>query len=68
MFSDTVAGAKASAMVYSLMLTCRTCGVEPYAYLLYVLTELPQRETGADISDLLPFDFAQRQTALPPPA
>jgi len=25
LFSDTVAGAKASAMVYSLMLTCRAC-------------------------------------------
>ena len=60
--SDTVAGAKASATVYSLMLTCRACGVEPYAYLLHVLTELPQRALGADISDLLPFNYAKRQT------
>ena len=30
MFSDTVAGAKASATIYSLMLTCRACNVEPY--------------------------------------
>lgn len=29
LFSNTVAGAKASAIVYSLMLTCRACGVEP---------------------------------------
>ncbi len=48
-------------MVYSLMLTCRACGVEPYTYLLHVLTELPQRAPGADISDLLPFNFAKRQ-------
>jgi transposase len=61
LFSDTVAGAKASATVYSLMLTCRACGVEPYTYLLHVLTELPQRAPGADISDLLPFNFAKRQ-------
>jgi transposase len=27
LFSDTVAGAKASAVVYSLMLTCRACGI-----------------------------------------
>ena len=60
MYSDTVAGAKASATVYSLMLTCRACGVEPYAYLLHVLTELPQRSPDADISDLLPFNFAKR--------
>ncbi|UIF84555.1 IS66 family transposase [Cupriavidus necator] len=63
LFADTVAGAKASAMLYSLMLTCRACDVEPYAYLLHVLTELPQREPDADISDLLPFNFARRQTA-----
>lgn len=60
LFSDTVAGAKASAAVYSLMLTCRACGVEPYAYLLHVLTELPQRAPDADISDLLPFNFEKR--------
>jgi transposase len=65
LFSDTVAGAKASAMVYSLMLTCRACNVEPYAYLLHVLTELPQRAPDADISDLLPFNFARRQTVRP---
>ncbi len=58
LFSDTVAGAKASAVIYSLMLTCRACGVEPYAYLRHVLTELPQRAPHADISDLLPFNCA----------
>ena len=58
---DTVAGAKASAMVYSLVLTCRACGVEPYGYLLHVLTELPQRSPDDDISDLLPFNYAKRQ-------
>jgi hypothetical protein len=68
LFADTVAGAKASAMIYSLMLTCRACNVEPYAYLLHVLTELPQRAPGADIGDLLPFNFARQQTATPPPA
>ncbi|PND65987.1 IS66 family transposase, partial [Escherichia coli] len=51
-------GAQASAVIYSLMLTCRACGVEPYAYLLYVLTELPRRAAGAEVSDLLPFNYA----------
>jgi transposase len=62
LFSDTVAGAKASAIVYSLVLTCRACNVEPYAYLHHVLNELPQRAPGADIGDLLPFNFAKRVT------
>jgi transposase len=66
LFADTVNGAKASATIYSLMLTCRACGVEPYEYLLHVLTELPQRAPDADITDLLPFAFARRQTAMPP--
>ena len=59
LFSDTVDGARASAVVYSLMLTCRACGIEPLAYLRHVLTELPQRGDTADISDLLPFNFAK---------
>jgi transposase len=59
MFSGTVAGAKASAMIYSLMLTCRACNVEPYAYLVRVLSELPQRASDADVSDLLPFNFSK---------
>jgi len=48
-------------MVYSLMLTCRASGVEPHAWLLHVLTELPQRAPDADITDLLPFNYAKRQ-------
>ncbi len=33
------------------------CDVEPYAYLRHVLTELPKHQPGADIADLLPFNF-----------
>uniref|UniRef100_UPI001B8BD4AB IS66 family transposase n=1 Tax=Collimonas antrihumi TaxID=1940615 RepID=UPI001B8BD4AB len=57
LFCDTVAGARASAIVYSLMLTCRACNVEPYSYLCHVLAELPQRQPDADVMDLLPFNF-----------
>jgi hypothetical protein len=42
--------------MYSLMLTCRACGVEPYAYLRHVFTALPQRQPGRDLTDLLPFN------------
>jgi transposase len=62
MFSDTVAGANASAIIYSIMLTCRACNIEPYSYLRHVFTEMPQRPLDADITDLLPFNF-QPQTA-----
>ncbi|MHB9841716.1 IS66 family transposase [Paraburkholderia terrae] len=63
LFSDTVDGAKASATIYSLVLTCRACGVEPYDYLLHVLKELPQRPPDADVTDLLPFNYARQQQA-----
>jgi transposase len=47
-------------VIYSLMLTCRACGVEPYAWLRHVLTELPLRTPDADIEDLMPFNFGER--------
>ncbi|PIL41903.1 hypothetical protein CR105_27220 [Massilia eurypsychrophila] len=60
LFSDSVPGADASAVIYSLMLTCRACNVEPYAWLRHVLTELPKRQAGDDVTDLLPFNHANR--------
>lgn len=57
---DAVEGANASAVVYSLMLTCRACGVEPLAWLRYVLSELPQRAVNTDITDLLPSTSPKR--------
>ena len=56
--SATADGAKASAVVYSLMLTCRACGVDPLTWLRHVLIELPQRDEAAKIDDLLPFNYA----------
>ena len=55
-------------MVYSLMLTCRACNVEPYAYLVHVLTELPQRTPNADVIDLMSFNFAKLTAAERNPA
>ncbi|WP_352633037.1 transposase [Mesorhizobium sp. M0496] len=63
LFSDTVDGAKASAIVYSLMLTCRACGIEPLAWLRHVLTQLPQRPENGAIDDLLPFNFLKAAAA-----
>jgi transposase len=60
LFCDTPDGARASAVIYSLMLTCRACGVEPLAWLRHVLTELPQRPQDANIDDLLPFNFKKQ--------
>lgn len=54
LFSDTVAGAQASAMIYSILQTARGNGLEPYAYMRHLLAELPQRQTAEQIEKLLP--------------
>ena len=40
LFSDTVKGAKSSAIIYSLIETAKANGVEPYVYLTLVLTDM----------------------------
>jgi len=66
LFSDSVAGAKSSANLYSLIETARANGLEPYAYLRRVFTELPKAATIEDIEALLPARIDP--THLDPPA
>ena len=54
LFSASVKGVKASANLYSLIETAKANGLEPYAYLRRVFTELPQAETVEAIEALLP--------------
>ena len=54
LFADTVAGANASARLYSLIECAKANGLEPYAYLRHVFTELPKAQSLADIEALLP--------------
>ena len=61
MFSTSVDGANASANIYSLVETAKANGLEPYACLHEVLTELPAAKTVEDIERLLPFNQANAQ-------
>jgi hypothetical protein len=54
LFSDSVRGVNASANLYSLIETAKANGLEPYAYLRRVFTELPKAETVEAIEALLP--------------
>ncbi|MGH8325805.1 MAG: IS66 family transposase [Steroidobacteraceae bacterium] len=54
LFSDSVRGVKASANLYSLIETAKANGLEPYAYLRRVFTELPQAQTVEAVEALLP--------------
>lgn len=55
---DTVGGANASAIIYSIVETAKANDLNIYKYLKYLLTEIPQHmdETSTDfIEDLLPW-------------
>ena len=55
LFSDTVAGAQASANLYSLLQTCAANGIDGYAYLRALLSALPMAKTADDYEALLPW-------------
>jgi transposase len=57
LFSDTTAGAHASAVIYSLVETAKANGVEPYAWLRRVLRELPAAQTVEEVEALLPWNL-----------
>ena len=62
LFSDTPAGAQASARLYGLIETAKANGCEPYAYLRRVFTDLPKAKTLAEIEALLPWNVARPAT------
>jgi len=59
LFSASVKGVTASANLYSLIETAKANGLEPYAYLRYLFTELPKAETVDAIEALLPGSIAK---------
>ena len=55
---DTVAGARSSAIVYSIAETAKANHLKPYDYFEYLLTEIPKHLDDTDrtfLDDLLPW-------------
>lgn len=55
---DTVAGAKSSAIIYSIAETAKANHLKPYDYFEYLLTEIPKHLDDTDrsfLNDLLPW-------------
>lgn len=55
---DTIAGAKSSAIIYSIAETAKANHLKPYEYFEYLLTEIPRHMEEKDLSfceDLLPW-------------
>jgi transposase len=57
LFSDTQAGANASALIYSLVETAKANRIEPYLWLKRALDGLPTARTADDFEALLPWNF-----------
>jgi transposase len=56
LFVDSHIGATASANLYSIVMTCRANGVEPYAYLCHLFEEFPKADTAEQLEALLPWN------------
>ena len=57
---DTIAGAKSSAIIYSIAETAKANHLKPYDYFEYLLTEIPKHMEDKDLSfceDLLPWSL-----------
>ncbi len=61
LFSDSVRGVKASAILYSLIETAKANQLEPYTYLRRLFTELPKANTIEAIEALLPGNISAAQ-------
>ena len=62
LFADTVAGANASANLYSLIETCKANRIDPFGYLVNLFRLLPRAQTVDDFEALLPWRLAQPNT------
>jgi len=54
LFANTPRGAKASAVMYSIVETAKENDLVPYEYLAFLFRELPNRSQDADLVDFLP--------------
>ena len=59
LFSQTTAGAHASAVLYSIVETAKANGLEPQAYLNRLYTELPNIDSVDDFEKLLPWNLSR---------
>jgi len=63
LFANSVNGANAAAVIYSLVETCKAHDVDPYRWLRHTLATLPNVDTPQQIEALLPF-FFKKNTSL----
>jgi hypothetical protein len=64
LFSGNVAGAKASAAIHSFVQTATLNDLNPYEYLKYIFTKLPEAVTDEDLRKLLPFNLTNEDIVI----
>lgn len=64
LFADSVEGAEAAAIIYSLVETCKYHRVEPYDWFRYVLQTIPSCQTLEAFEALLPFNVDKKLLAI----
>ena len=65
LFAGTPEGARASALLYSLIETAKAHKLEPWAYLRHIFDRLPLASSLEDYEALLPWNLSQEQLAVP---
>jgi len=60
LFSNTVKGANASAVLYSLIEKAKANGLMPFDYLTMIFKELPKLEADAELGHLLPWNVVTK--------
>ena len=60
LFADTVDGAMASAVLYSIIETAKANGLEPYWYLRFLLEKAPGLKSKEDFRSLIPQNVDQQ--------
>ena len=60
LFADTSHGARASATCYSLIETAKANGLEPAAYIEFILSHIAEADTLEKLERLLPWNIGKR--------
>jgi diadenosine tetraphosphate (Ap4A) HIT family hydrolase len=57
LFCNSIAGAHAAEILFSIIEICALHNIEPYAYLRFVLTRIPYAKTVEELERLMPFNI-----------